>query len=107
MSNASANEEIFQEQLQNLKDEIQARDIIIDALHISERGALYYIWSNEHNAWWKPGHRGYTKNAHEAGVYDGPDSHKIVTGANICTKGGIPNEIRVPWVDTCYYKEDK
>lgn len=29
----------------------------------------YRIWSNEHNAWWKPNYCGYTQDINKAGVY--------------------------------------
>jgi hypothetical protein len=29
----------------------------------------YLIWSNEHRAWWGPGHCGYTRGLRDAGRY--------------------------------------
>ena len=29
----------------------------------------YFIWSNEHRAWWRPNSCGYTDNLAEAGTY--------------------------------------
>ncbi len=31
--------------------------------------AEYWIWSNQHGAWWAPAKRGYTNLLHEAGRY--------------------------------------
>lgn len=30
---------------------------------------LYYIWSLEHEAWWRPERNGYTTDVNEAGLY--------------------------------------
>ena len=30
---------------------------------------LYYVWSNEHRAWWAPGRRGYSRGILGAGTY--------------------------------------
>ncbi len=30
---------------------------------------LYLVWSNEHQAWWKGGRFGYSRNISEAGAY--------------------------------------
>lgn len=43
---------------------------------------LWYIWSIEHGAWWKPGHAGYTTNKKEAGVYPEVEALQIVANAN-------------------------
>ena len=43
----------------------------------------YWIWSNEHGAWWGPNHRGYVRSLAEAGVYDFSDAVQIVMDANI------------------------
>jgi hypothetical protein len=39
---------------------------------------MYLIWSYEHNAWWKPNQRGYTKNIAEAGRYTLAEAGEIV-----------------------------
>jgi hypothetical protein len=45
--------------------------------------ALYLIWSNEHKAWWKPDHNGYTTNTGEAGRYQEREARFICERANI------------------------
>lgn len=37
----------------------------------------YLIWSNEHDAWWGPNERGYTRNLHAAGQYTREDAIRI------------------------------
>ncbi len=49
---------------------------------MQEEVNLWLIWSIEHNAWWKPGHRGYTPNRAEAGVYPEAEAIAIVENAN-------------------------
>jgi hypothetical protein len=44
---------------------------------------LWFIWSIEHGAWWKPRHNGYTELLSEAGLYKYREALKIVEGANI------------------------
>ena len=53
----------------------------------------YWIWSIEHNAWWKPSCIGYTKKRAEAGVYPQDKAIEICQNANIT---GIINESMVP-----------
>lgn len=52
----------------------------------------YYIWSYEHNAWWKPCHHGYTQHLSEAGTYFAEEAVAICEKANVCKKG-VPNEV--------------
>ena len=42
----------------------------------------YLIWSIEHDAWWAPQERGYTRSLVEAGIYDVADAQRIVAKAN-------------------------
>lgn len=42
----------------------------------------YLIWSNEHQLWWRPGHRGYTGYIEEAGRYDQDEAIDIVVKAS-------------------------
>lgn len=43
---------------------------------------MYLIWSYEHDAWWKPGWHGYTKDISEAGRYDEVVAKGICKQAN-------------------------
>lgn len=42
----------------------------------------YLIWSNEHNAWWRPNGNGYTKSIEEAGRYTFERAAEICRDAN-------------------------
>lgn len=53
----------------------------------------YLIWSNEHTAWWKPAHRGYTTVIHEAGRYTSAEADRIVAAANF-NPSAPPNEVK-------------
>lgn len=46
-------------------------------------GDLYYIWSYEHNAWWKPDRRGYVVDLKGAGKYTKQEAKEILDGANL------------------------
>lgn len=37
----------------------------------------YLIWSNEHKAWWGPGHAGYSTRVEHAGHYDRKEALRI------------------------------
>lgn len=57
----------------------------------------YFIWSNEHKAWWRAGECGYTVEMEEAGRYSYEHASHICQRANITfRKGENPNEIPVP-----------
>lgn len=59
----------------------------------------WLIWSNEHNAWWAPNHRGYVLDAKDAGRYTYEQAVKIVEDANIALKNEwsqCPTEAMVP-----------
>lgn len=55
---------------------------------------LWLIWSIEHDAWWRPSHRGYTPLRKEAGLYEYEEALQIVKGANI-TMANVPNEAMI------------
>lgn len=58
----------------------------------------WLIWSNEHEAWWRPNHRGYTCIIEEAGRYSKAEADSIVANANACTphrRGTKTNEMAV------------
>lgn len=56
-----------------------------------------YIWSNQHEAWWKPNRMGYTLDRKEAGIYPLPLAMSIVIDANKYQgDNDIPDETIVP-----------
>lgn len=55
----------------------------------------WLIWSNEHDAWWGPNHRGYTKDRAEAGRYTYHEACAIVEGANKHRGEMTPNEAMI------------
>jgi hypothetical protein len=69
---------------------------------MSDKIDAWLIWSNEHDAWWKPDSRGYTKLARDAGRYCFDDALEICIGScddNDWTENRssqTPNEVMVP-----------
>jgi len=62
--------------------------------------AEYYIWSNEHRAWWRGNKCGYTINLHEAGTYTRVEAITICANARQgWREGEPPPEIPVLAVD--------
>lgn len=57
---------------------------------------MFYIWSNEHNAWWRPGRMGYTTNKQNAGIYNSEEAEKILEQANVMCNEDNLNEIKIP-----------
>lgn len=59
----------------------------------------FFIWSNEHLAWWKPAWRGYTQDINEAGRYSIEEAITICQQANFSlgrNEKAVPNEAIVP-----------
>lgn len=56
------------------------------------------IWSNYHRAWWRPGHRGYTLFAKDAGIYTSKEAIGVSwRGRDGWLEDGLaPDEIAVP-----------
>ena len=52
----------------------------------------YLIWSEEHGAWWRPNHAGYTTSMKRAGRYPTPVAQAICVNANA---GGTFCEVMV------------
>jgi hypothetical protein len=48
----------------------------------SESG-MFLLWSIEHDQWWGPGERGYTRELREAGRYPAERAQQIVARANL------------------------
>lgn len=79
----------------------------------------WIIWSNEHDAWWRANHNGYTSLQADAGVYSYEEAVSICAGANWGCSGdgdmdhdgrarsgqGRPMETMLPAVG-CYGKEN-
>jgi hypothetical protein len=55
----------------------------------------FYIWSIEHNAWWKWGRQGYTNKKTEAGHYGYFEACQIVEDANKYRGDKHPNEAMI------------
>lgn len=80
---------------------------------------MWVIWSNEHDAWWRPNRCGYTVLYREAGHYTYDQAIKICAGANWGCSGdgdmdppgharsgqGRPLETMLPAVG-CYGKKN-
>ncbi len=55
----------------------------------------YYVWSIEHNSWWRANSNGYSNLLSEAGLYTKRQATIIIGGANIAR------------VDECMIHQDK
>ena len=67
---------------------------VFETLDTFETDTMFYVWSMEHGAWWRPNHCGYTQNKSEAGKYSYAEACKIVHGANQY-QGDRPNEAMI------------
>ena len=56
----------------------------------------YRIWSFEHQAWWRPGHAGYTMKQDEAGLYEQNEALDICFNANRFPRSNSVDECMVP-----------
>lgn len=58
----------------------------------------YLVWSNEHQAWWGPEHRGYTRHIDRAGRYDRAEALSIAgtRDGGWHVRKGNPDEIAIP-----------
>ena len=66
---------------------------------------MYLIWSNEHQAWWRPNSRGYTIHVDAAGRYEREEAIKIATGARDgWFEGEVPPEIAISEEDVLAHK---
>lgn len=51
---------------------------------------LYYIYSFEHGAWWKPNKNGYTDSLDKAGKYTKEEAYKMCAFANWVSLEEVP-----------------
>lgn len=64
---------------------------------MNEINGWWYIWSNEHTAWWQSNHRGYSKDKNCAGLYCTEEAVAIVKEANEYQFADhVPNEAMIP-----------
>jgi hypothetical protein len=58
---------------------------------------MYLIWSNEHNAWWRPNRKSYTVDIEKAGRYSIDEAITICNEANYGSVIGedLPNELPI------------
>lgn len=62
----------------------------------------WLIWSTEHDAWWMPGERGYTRERDQAGRYSYEDACRIVFNANKHKYNDqFPNESMIRFESEC------
>lgn len=52
-------------------------------------GEVWMIYSREHNAWWAPHERGYTRDAQYAGFYTRKRAKQICEGAGLDSHGNV------------------
>lgn len=71
----------------------QAAQSAVDRVLGEKRCWLIVSW--EHNAFWRPAERGYTKRVEEAGRYSLVDAAEICARANIVRPPDSPNVVMV------------
>lgn len=58
---------------------------------------LWYIWSNEHKAWWGPNKSGYFTHLLQAGHYTYDEARKIISDSNVMLEvTNVPDETMFP-----------
>mgnify|MGYP000882785802 CR=1 FL=1 len=69
---------------------VRRRHIQVRSHDMSERemDASWLVWSNEHEAWWGPNHRGYFTDVASAGRYTLKEAN------DICVRAGTVNRTR-------------
>lgn len=68
---------------------------------IDPKSKMWLIWSNEHEAWWRPDGGGYSSDVGDAGRYALADAVKICEAAGSLNRrgrrnGAVPAEIIGP-----------
>lgn len=58
---------------------------------------MFLIWSNEHNAWWRPEGFGYITTLAEAGIYNGDEALRILISSAHGSPPGQPKEVIIPY----------
>lgn len=73
---------------------MSAVDAAIWDTTVKEAGyTAWYIWSLEHDAWWRADSNGYTEKLEEAGIYETKEATRIVHDAN---RFGVICEVTIP-----------
>lgn len=65
-------------------------------------GQRYWIWSNEHGAWWPLSRFGYVRSLSDAGTFTAEEAGAIVRDANIAQEGRswiTRNEVSIPAIE--------
>ena len=75
--------------------DIALRDGLIEVYGLPPAGRRFLIWSNEHQAYWRPNRAGYTERASDAGLYPQNEAIEICEAASHGSKG-TPNETMLP-----------
>jgi len=66
---------------------------------------MYLIWSNEHQAWWRPDSKGYTLHVDAAGRYERDEAFSIASGARDgWIEGEAPPEIAISEIDVMTHR---
>lgn len=73
-----------------------AEKAIADCRAVERAFRTFLIWSTEHGAWWRPGSRGYTNKASEAGRWLHDEAMEICRDARNGAKDDYISEIPVP-----------
>ncbi len=66
----------------------------------------YLIWSNEHNAWWRPNSRGYCADIRDAGQYTMREAENICANAYPRIKNEPPPEVMIDKDEVLFNAKD-
>lgn len=61
---------------------------------------MYFIWSFEHGAWWKPDRQGYTTNLSEAGRYEAGEAGDIMVADVEMNEVAVQENVLRNWHDS-------
>lgn len=62
---------------------------------VTPNAGNYLIYSFEHDAWWRPDRRGYTRNIDEAGRYSATEAGAIMQDATLGHEAAVPELLAV------------